>query len=205
MVEGASALNAPPVERTALKEWAVLIDAMARGDIVAMVRKGGIREKRAGFEVRHDRFLLYPTFFHENPTDLAERFHRGLDATHARRAPAGHVRLTHLAESVAVWNVLDASLLPGVQHEHGLAPSAVLSRFNYRGNPCVRVVAVRVRELPEALDIPEAPRYAGCVSWLELDHDVSISNARPVLDEAELQRRVAAIGAVLGAPESPSA
>ena len=30
------------LERTALKEWAVLCDAMARGDIIAMVRKGGI-------------------------------------------------------------------------------------------------------------------------------------------------------------------
>lgn len=52
-------------ERTALKEWAVLVDAMARGDIIAMVRKGGIREQRPGFSVRHDRFVFYPTFFHE--------------------------------------------------------------------------------------------------------------------------------------------
>lgn len=190
------------VERTALKEWAVLIDAMARGDIIAMVRKGGIREKRAGFEVRHDRFLLYPTFFHENLSDLASRFHPRLAAAHARTTTPGRVRLTHLAESVAVWNVLDASLLPGIEHEHGLAPSAVLSRFNYRGNPNVRVVAVRVSELSEPVEIPEAPRYAGCVSWLELDADVALDGARPVLPEPVLQSRTAAIAAVLGAPES---
>ena len=189
------------VERTALKEWAVLIEAMALGDIVAMVRKGGIREKRAGFEVRHDRFLLYPTYFHENMTDLAERFHSRLAATHEHRPGPGRVRLTHVAESVAVWNVVDASLLPGVEHEHGLAPSAVLSRFRYRGTPNVRVVAVRVRALPAPVEIPEAPRYAGCVSWLELDDDVDIAGARPVLAESELQRRVAAIGTVLGRPE----
>jgi len=200
-VEGAPRLSAPEIERTALKEWAVLIDAMARGDIVAMVRKGGIREKRAGFEVRHDRFLLYPTFFHENPADLAVRFHPRLGAAHDRRAPAGHVQLSHLAESMAVWNVLDASLLPGVEHEHGLAPSAVLSRFNYRGNPNVRVVAVRVRELREPVMIPEAPRYAGCVSWLELDGDVAIDGARAVIPESDLQQRVAALAAILGTPE----
>ena len=195
-------MSAPVVERSALKEWAVLIEAMARGDIVAMVRKGGIREKRAGFEVRHDRFLLYPTYFHENPSDLAPRFHSHLGAMQDRRPPAGRVRLTHLAESIAVWNIMDASLLPAIEHEHGLAPSAVLSRFHYRGNPNVRVVAVRLRELPSPVEIPEAPRYAGCVSWLELDADVVIDGARAVLEESDLQRRVAAIEAALGPPEA---
>ena len=197
-------MSARDVERTALKEWAVLIEAMARGDIVAMVRKGGIREKRAGFEVRHDRFLLYPTFFHENLPDLALRFHPRLAAAHDRRPPAGRVRLTHFAECVAVWNVVDASLLPGVEHEHGLAPSAVLSRFNYRGNPHVRVVVVRVRELAAPVEIDEAPRYAGCVSWLELDADVELRGARAVLPEPELEERIAAIGRALGAPEVTS-
>ena len=190
------------VERTALKEWAVLVEAMARGDIIAMVRKGGIREKRAGFDVRHDRFLFYPTFFHENPSDLAERFHPMLGAAHQRRPPEGLIRITHLAESVAVWNVLDATLLPLVEHEHGLAPAAVMSRFQYRGNPNVRVVAARILALPEPVEIPDARRYAGCVSWLELDADVGVSGARPVLPEAALQQRVRALAAALGPPEN---
>ena len=195
-------MSAPAVERTALKEWAVLIDAMARGDIVAMVRKGGIREKRAGFEVRHDRFLLYPTYFHENIADLAERFHPRLATAHERRPSDGLVRLTHVAESVAVWNVVDASVLPAVEHEHGLSPSAVLSRFNYRGSPNVRVVAVRILELPEPVEIPEAGRYAGCVSWLELDGDVDIGRAQPVLAQSDLADRVTAIAGALGPPET---
>ena len=201
MVEGASGLSPIDAERTALKEWAVLVDAMARGDIIAMVRKGGIREKRAGFEARHDRFLLYPTFFHENPRDLALRFHPMLASAHERRPEAGRVRLTHLAESVAVWNVIDPSLLPAVEREHGLASGAVLSRFHYRGNPNVRVVATRILALREPVEIPEASRYAGCVSWLELDADVDVSGARSVLAESELARRVSALESVLGAPE----
>ena len=67
------------VERVALKEWAVLIDAMGRGELIAMIRKGGIRERRAGFDVRHHRFLLYPTFFHEKLNELDVRFHPTLD------------------------------------------------------------------------------------------------------------------------------
>ena len=195
-------MSTPVLERTALKEWAVLIEAMARGDIIAMVRKGGIREKRSGFEVRHDRFLLYPTYFHENVADLAVRFHPRLAATHDLRPQVGRVRLTHVAESVAVWNVVDAARLPAVEHEHGLAPSAVLARFHYRGNPNVRVVAVRVLELAAPVEIVEAPRYAGCVSWLELDDDVILDGARPVIPESERERRVAAIEEALGPREA---
>lgn len=201
MVEGAPLLTDRAVERTALKEWAVLVEAMARGDIIAMVRKGGIREKRAGFEVHHNRFLLYPTFFHENTGDLASRFHPMLAPAHDRRRAAGHVRLTHLAECVAVWSVVDSGLLPAVAHEHGLAPSAVLARFHYRDDPTVRIIATRIRALATAVEIPEATRYAGCVSWLELDADVRVRDAHPVLPEADLQRRVAAMSAVLGPPD----
>ena len=189
------------VERTALKEWAVLIDAMARGDIIAMVRKGGIREHRAGFTVRHDRFLLYPTYFHENVGHLAERFHPALDESHARRPPAGRVRVASLAEVLAVWKITDAALLPRIADEHGLAPEAVESRFHYRGTPHVRLIAVRTLALAEPADLPEAPRYAGCVSWLELDADVSVEHARPVVAEPEIRRRLAALADTLGPPE----
>jgi len=192
------------VERTALKEWAVLVDAMARGDIIAMVRKGGIREQRAGFDVRHDRFLLYPTFFHENTNHLAERFHPTLAASHTRRPPAGFSRITHFAEVLAVWNITDPSLLPSVAHEHGLAPEAVESRFHYRGKPNVRLVAVRTLALADPVEIPEAPRYAGCVSWLELDMDIAVQGARPVVAEAEVQQRLARLHVMLGNAERES-
>lgn len=192
------------LERTALKEWAVLVDAMARGDIIAMVRKGGIREQHAGFEVRHERFLLFPTFFHENANHLAERFHPTLAASHTRRPPAGTTRIAHLAEVLAVWNITDPSLLPSVAHEHGLAAEAVESRFHYRGTPNVRLVAVRTLALADPVEIPEAPRYAGCVSWLELDMHIAVQGARPVVADAELRQRLARLHALLGDAERES-
>ena len=193
------------VERTALKEWAVLVDAMASGDIIAMVRKGGIREQRAGFAVRHERFLLYPTYFHENASHLAGRFHPMLPESHARRPPAGFVRIGFVAEVRGVWNVTDAALLPSVAHEHGLTADAVMSRFTYRDTSNVRVVAVRTLALPTPIEVPEAPRYAGCVSWLELDADVSVSGALPVLEDGMFERRVEALHRALGAPEREAA
>jgi hypothetical protein len=186
------------VERTALKEWAVLCDAMARGDIIAMVRKGGIREQRAGFAVRHDRFVLYPTFFHERERELAPRFRDELAISHAAQPPAGVVRLSLMADVAAVWHVHGLDALRAIESEHGLAWEAVESRFNYRGVPGVQVVAVRVSRLRTVTDLLEARRYAGCVSWVELDEDVDVSATRPVVDTATFDARLARMRAALG-------
>ncbi len=180
-------------ERVALKEWAVLAEAMARGDLIAMIRKGGIRENRAGFDVRHDRFLLYPTYFHEKLDELAERFHPTLDAAHASRAPEGMIQLRYVAVVAAVWPVTDLERLCGIGSEHGLTWGAVESRFRYRDDPRVHVVAVRIAKLPAVVTLPEARRYMGCVSWVKLDEDVDVSGAEPVLDDASFASRLRAL------------
>ena len=155
-------------ERVALKEWAVLVDAMAHGDLIAMIRKGGIRENRAGFSVRHDRFVLYPTFFHEKLKELDARFHPMLDAAHAARPPEGMIRLRYVAIVAAVWQVTELECLRAICAEHGLTWGAVESRFRYRDDPRVHVVALRIAALPAVVEIPEARRYTGCVSWVNL-------------------------------------
>ena len=185
-------------ERSALKEWAVLVDAMARGEIIAMVRKGGIREQRAGFAVRHDRFLLYPTFFHEKAHELQPRFLAGLERAHARRPEDGTIRLEYLAEVAGVWPVGELGRLREIESDHGLAWNAVESRFHYKNKPGVQVVAVRVSRLAEPKVVPEIRRYQGCVSWVELDEDVDVSNATPVLDDASFLMRVARLTNALG-------
>src|SRR5881227_4107095 len=49
----------------ALKEWAVTVRALAEGEQLLTLRKGGIREENRHFEIEHDRFFLYPTFDHQ--------------------------------------------------------------------------------------------------------------------------------------------
>ena len=185
-------------ERSALKEWAVLVDAMARGEIIAMVRKGGIREQRAGFAVHHERFLFYPTFFHEKANELAVRFRPELERSHARTPDAGTIRLEYVAHVAGVWPVDALERLPPISAEHGLEWSAVESRFHYKNKPGVQVVAVRVSRLPEAVVVPDVKRYQGCVSWVALDDGVGVSRAEPVLDDASFTMRLTALRNLLG-------
>ena len=47
--------------RTAFKEWAVIVDALGRGQQILILRKGGISEGPGGFQVEQPEFLLFPT------------------------------------------------------------------------------------------------------------------------------------------------
>jgi hypothetical protein len=191
--------GAARVERVALKEWAVLVDAMARGDLVTMIRKGGIREHRAGFDVRHDRFLLYPTFFHEKLNELDARFHPRLESVHASTPPHGTIELRYIASVAAVWQVTELERLRVIDAEHGLTWGAVESRFRYRDDPRVHVVAVRVAKLTSVVSLPEVRRYTGCVSWVKLDQDVDVSAATPVIADDIFAARMRALEHSLGA------
>ena len=59
----------------AFKEWAVTVRALAEGEQLITLRKGGIREENKHFELEHERFFLYPTFEHQR-NDLVRDSHQ---------------------------------------------------------------------------------------------------------------------------------
>ena len=59
----------------AFKEWAVTVRALAEGEQLVTLRKGGIREEHKHFELEHDRFFLYPTFEHQR-NDVVRASHQ---------------------------------------------------------------------------------------------------------------------------------
>ena len=180
-------------ERTALKEWAVMVDALGCGDIIAIVRKGGIRD-RDGFSLRHDRFVFYPTRFHQSTNQLSEHLVSRLARSHAAMAPSGYVRIEYVAHAAMCFTVTDLGRLALVRQELGLSLPALESRFFYR-RPGVTLSALRVERLLKPVIVPEIRRYAGCVSWLELDDEIpcDIDDVAPVMSEPEFQERLQAL------------
>ena len=59
----------------AFKEWAVTVRALAEGEQLITLRKGGIREPGKPFRLTHARFFLYPTFDHQ-AGDLVRESHQ---------------------------------------------------------------------------------------------------------------------------------
>ena len=186
--------------RTALKEWKVLWGpdpSRARGGLVG---EGGGRGQRGGVGGRADRFLLYPTYFHEKAAEIAPRLLTRLDAAHAERPAEGVVRVELLARGAAGGRVESLEPRRRIERAHGLDWSAVQSRFEYRGVPMVQVVAVRVARLVAPVEIVERRRYEGCVSWVELDEGLDVDGATPVLDDASFGERMAELRVALGEP-----
>lgn len=171
--------------RVAFKEWAAVCRALADGRQAVILRKGGIAEVGGAFRPDHERFLLYPTYFHEQQQAGLKQPHLPLlDAAEADRPPAGVVRFTHVAEVAEVHHVTDPDRLLGLGRFHVLTADTVLQRFHYR-TPGLYALVVRVYRLPDPVEVAERPEYAGCKTWVELDQPVPTDGAEPVLaDEA---------------------
>jgi hypothetical protein len=182
--------------QTAFKEWAVIFRALAEGRQAVILRKGGIAEAGGQFRPEHDRFLLYPTFFHEqHRTGIKPELTTLLDAAEAERPPAGTIRFTHLAAVAAVYHVTDLEKALALGELHGWTADTVRQRFAYR-TPGLYVLPVRVYRLLRPADVVERPEYAGCKTWVELDAAVPTDGAAPVLSDeafAEVLRKVIAV------------
>ena len=82
----------------AFKEWAVTVRALAEGEQLLTLRKGGIREPGKHFKLEYERFFLYPTFDHQR-ADLVRESHqpelaRALEEGQAAGAPFPFAALT---------------------------------------------------------------------------------------------------------------
>jgi len=182
--------------RSALKEWAAVEHALAAGRISLLVRKGGIHEKRGGFEVEHREFWIHPTGWHQNEGELAPDFRGFLDET-PRFAP-DHIpfRLYCVVEDALRVERLEA--LERLGDLQPFTPETLRSRFAYRGKFWLHVLVVRAFRLPEPHLVANTPAYEGCVSWVELDEPLPTAGAHPVLLDAQFAHQRHEIVRLLG-------
>lgn len=177
----------------ALKEWAAIEDALAGGRLSVLVRKGGIYEKRGGFEVEHRGFWIFPTGWHQNEHELLPAFRGHLGDT--PRFPAGQVALRVFCTVEASWRVEDLAALQRLGDLQPFSPETLKARFEYRGKPYLHVILVRAHATPEPRVVPNTAAYEGCVSWVQLESPLETAGAPPVVDPdafADLRRELLA-------------
>jgi len=172
--------------RSALKEWAAVEDALAMGHLTVLVRKGGIHEKRGDFQVEHREFWIYPTGWHQNESELRREIVEHLGDV-PRFAPEEiPFRLYCVVEDALRVESVDALLRLG--EVQPLTDDTLRSRFEYRGKPYLHVLIVRAFRLPHPVVVHNTPAYEGCVSWVELDHALRTRDAQPVMMDAQFAR-----------------
>ena len=183
--------------QTALKEWAVVDEALGSGDQIVLLRKGGIHEAEGRFEIEHGVFLLYPTYLHQAPELLKPPFRAGCKDG---RSDKGRVTIRHFAR------VIQSAPAPPTPETadrwdrfHIFSPELIEKRYAYKPERPLWLVIVRVFRLSAPTTVVETPQYAGCRSWVTLDDPVDIGDAVPVLENAAFDAQAAQLRQVLQA------
>lgn len=171
----------------ALKEWAVVCKALEEGRQVLLLRKGGILEYRKGFEVKHEKFLMFPTYEHQSGDHLQPDYAGRLDEVLKDAPPAGTSRLTSFAEALEVKEITDRSVLKRLQRFHIWNESYVKARMDYNPNKPMSVMLLRVFKIGRPIQIETREEWAGCKSWVPVNVDVS-GSAEPALSDSEFKR-----------------
>lgn len=186
----------------ALKEWAVAVRALAEGEQLLTLRKGGIREDGKHFRLEHDRFFLYPTFDHQQARLVREshvpELKRALeDGTWESPTPtvrmmeAGvpipqpvSVRVRAWADIAAAWEVTTPGVVDQLAPFHVWTPEYAAKRFNWKPRHPLHVLLLRVYRIPRPVTIKVREEYLGCKSWIELTRDLPFEGT-PVLSDRE--------------------
>jgi hypothetical protein len=171
---------------TALKEWASAIDALGRGEQILLIRKGGLADPAFGVEA--ERFYLFPTNFHDGGGE-----------------PPAHVPITHWAEVARTWRVTDLETLYGLEPFVVFDRSTLETRYKFRADQAIHVIAVRTWRLPKPASVAMNEAYGGCRSWVSVDEEIDVDGSVAVLSEDELRARMGEVERVLNGPGRRSA
>ena len=188
--------------RMAFKEWAVVVDALGRGDQIIILRKGGISEGRGGFNIEHERFFLFPTLFHQQRESVLPSAQLRYDVLAPGLSPEA-VRLEFFAELVD-WKFLESpATMSRLAGQHIWREEVTQERFEWGQSKSIYALAVRVFRLPRAVTVPMRADYGGCKSWVELDIAIPTDDAQPVLIDREFEEKLQRFHAALE-PSSPA-
>lgn len=144
------------------KEWALVCEALGRGEQCVIIRKGGIAEGRDGFCFKHREFFLFPTFFHEQIDRV-----RLPNATLPEKRD-GEIQIRYFAELQEAKLITSWGQVEELEPLHILKREVVRERFGYGDSAGVHVAWVRVTALRQPWILPDLPRYGGCRSWVDL-------------------------------------
>jgi len=167
---------------TALKEWSNVVTALARGEQVILIRKGGLEDPSFGVEA--ERFYLYPTYFHQGESE-------------ARPS----VTVTHWCEVVRTWTVRDAALLDRLEPLVVVPRETLDMRYRFRPDQALYVIAVRTWQLADPVEVKFRDEYGGCRSWISVEEEIDVEGSWPVISGALLQAKLDAIDALLAGDE----
>ena len=177
--------------RVAFKEWAVVVDALLRGEQAVILRKGGLREGRGGFHLEHPAFLLFPTLFHQQREAVLPAAQTRYDELAPHFPPPATLRIEGFARVIAWQRLESLAAARQLRGQHIWRDEVIAERFDWGRDKQIHALAVQVFRLDDPVELPMRPAYGGCKSWIELEEEVAITEARPALSDAAFAGKLA--------------
>ena len=189
----------------AFKEWSVTVRALAEGEQLVTLRKGGIREDNKHFKLEHEQFFLYPTFDHQR-ADLVRESHQpelrraleegvwadGEPPAWAATMDGGlpqpdRVRIRAWAEVAGCWTISDRRAVEALRPFYVWTPDYAEKRLEWKRRHPLHVVLLRTYRIPRPVTVKVRDDYGGCRSFLEITRDLPFEGT-PVLSDEEFDR-----------------
>jgi hypothetical protein len=175
----------------AFKEWAIVCDSIARGETSLIFRKGGIAEGRDGFQFKHQKFFLFPTYFHGQIERTRLNTERDLKPQRDPVAISVFIQVEFTTFIRGLTQIQDLEPL------HVLQASVLEERFNYDDRQGLHLAFVRAYRISPVWEFPLEASYGGCRSWVDLAPPPSVMRMASVLSDEEQSRRRALVTTTL--------
>jgi hypothetical protein len=186
---------------SALKEWAVVCKGLEEGRQTILLRKGGILERKDGFELKHNDFYIFPTYEHQSrdllQLDYADKFESILQSK-----PIDDQNAIYLyAKVIFITETFNREMLYDLRDFHIWNEKYISLRMDYNPQKPLSIVLLRVYRLNTALNVTLSPQQAGCRSWIDFQlpsiEDSEDNIGRPVLNNDTFHERQSQLMEVL--------
>ena len=182
----------------ALKEWAITVGALAQGEQILLLRKGGIHEEGKDFRVIHPEFLLYPTYEHQREDLLKPDHQSALERLLQETPRSESITFGHWAKAEEIIEVEAQEKVDDLSPYHIWTDEYAQSRLRWKPMLPLSIMLLRVYRMEQPVTVRYIKEYGGCTSWVEIMPRIDLGQLEPVLDDAEFLRQVDAVKGTLG-------
>lgn len=186
-------MSLPTTSALALKEWAVAVKALSKGEQILILRKGGIHRADKEFRVVHPEFLLYPTYEHQRRDLVRASSHPDLEQSLVEDENPNQVKFRYWCQVTDKFEVSGQDALDNIAPYHIWTTDYANKRLSWRPKQPLTVALLRLYSIESHQSLRVLDEYGGCKSWVELEQDVQLGGMTPVLSDEAYDAQAGAI------------
>lgn len=186
----------------ALKEWSTTVEALGKGRVVAVWRKGGIQDKPSvkkpfeSFNVEQDQFVLFPTFTHQNLDNIKKEFWPLHDQSTGPNKD-NQVKVKYWAEVEEEIEVETIDQLLNISGQLINSDEHLVSSWNLYPDHKGKILFLRTYSLSDPILVPNSDEYSGCKSWIELKINVPKIGSKALLPFKDFSEKIRLVKALM--------